>query len=315
MVRRGLLPVVVVLAVGALTACGSVAPTPQEESPTPTPDSTPTIEEAPASDLNAILATTVLRTGPQRVAFILISPKALVTTPEATVSSVYLPGGDAPPEAGQVSTASFHLWPYGTRGSYTAELSFDRPGTWMLDISVPEETGLVGNAQLLLDVQESIGIVDIGQSAPASKNKTLGGVGGLAELTSDSTPDPTLYITTIADAVADEMPLMLVFATPALCTSPTCGPQVDTVQEVGERYRGQAHFIHVEVYDNPAEIQGDLSRARLSPIVHEWGLSTVPHWFNESWVFVVDPQGKVTAKFEGFATAEELEEALLAVLK
>ncbi len=315
MAWRGLLPVVAVLAVGALTACGSVAPTPPEESPTPSPDSTPATVESPASGLSAILATTVLRTGPQRVAFILISPTALVTTPEAAVSSAYLPGGDAPPEAGQVKTARFHLWPYGTRGAYTAELSFDRPGAWMLDISVPEETGLAGNARLLLEVQERIGVVDIGQSAPASKNKTLADVGDVAELTSDSTPDPALYGTSIADAVADEMPLILVFATPALCTSPTCGPQVDTVQELGERYGGQAHFIHVEVYDNPAEIQGDLSRARLSPIVHEWGLSTVPDWFNESWVFVVDSRGRVTAKFEGFATAEELEEALLAVLR
>ena len=54
--------------------------------------------------------------------------------------------------------------------------------------------------------------------------------------------------------------------------------------------------------------------AVLTEAVHEWGLSAIPGWFNESWTFVLDSDGRVVQRFEGFATLEELEEALQAVL-
>ncbi|MFQ5874561.1 MAG: TlpA family protein disulfide reductase, partial [Dehalococcoidia bacterium] len=108
-------------------------------------------------------------------------------------------------------------------------------------------------------------------------------------------------------------PLLVVFSSPAFCTSPNCGPQVDTVSEVKERHRNRTDFIHVEVYDNPHEVQGDLSNGRYSPVVEAWGLTQIEGYLNESWTFVLDGEGRITAKFEGFATAEELEEALLQV--
>ena len=107
---------------------------------------------------------------------------------------------------------------------------------------------------------------------------------------------------------------MVVFASPAFCTTATCGPQVDTVSELREKYDGQANFIHIEIYDNPDEIQGDLTRARIASAVDEWGLTQLPHWFNESWTFVLDAEGLVQDRFEGFATLTELEESLQATL-
>jgi len=81
-----------------------------------------------------------------------------------------------------------------------------------------------------------------------------------------------------------------------------------------DRHKGEANFIHVEIYDNPVEIQGDLSKARLADVVHEWGISEIPGWFNESWTFVLGADGRITHRFEGFATLEELEGALGSVL-
>ena len=98
------------------------------------------------------------------------------------------------------------------------------------------------------------------------------------------------------------------------CTSPTCGPQVDTVTELKELYSDDANFIHVELYDNPEEIQGDLSKAELNNLVDEWGFSSIAHWFNESWTFVLGSDGRIAQRFEGFATLEELEEVLQAEL-
>ena len=66
--------------------------------------------------------------------------------------------------------------------------------------------------------------------------------------------------------------------------------------------------MHVEVYENAHEIEGDASRLRLDPAMAEWGLLTEP------FTFVVDAGGRVAAKFEGFVTEGELEAALTAVL-
>ena len=155
----------------------------------------------------------------------------------------------------------------------------------------------------------------MGDAAPASTNRTTAEVGDLAQLTSAYEPALTLYETNIAEAVGSGKPTMVVFATPAFCTSATCGPQVETVGELSEDYAERANFIHVEVYDNPHEVQGDLSRGRLSRVVDEWGLTTVPHWTNESWVFLVGKDGLVKSRFEAYTSITELEEALLGELE
>ena len=103
-------------------------------------------------------------------------------------------------------------------------------------------------------------------------------------------------------------PAVIVFASPAFCTNAVCGPQVDVLKELKDKYRGRANFIHVDYFDNPDEIQGDLDRAVVSPTVLEWNLPST------EWSFVLDDAGVVAARFEAFATLEELEEALLDVL-
>lgn len=119
---------------------------------------------------------------------------------------------------------------------------------------------------------------------------------------------------TIGNAVASHKPLMLVFSSPSICTSLTCGPQVDVVSELKERYKSQANFVHVEIYDNPDDIQGDLDKARYSPVVEAWGLTRIEGYFNGSWVFILDRDGRIASKYEGFASLDELEVGLLSVL-
>jgi len=259
--------------------------------------------------ISPLLATTLLRTGTQRVSFLLVSPNALVKAPEAAVTSSYLDGDSGISETTQ---AVFHLWPYAIRGAYSTELTFNQPGRWQLDISV-DDAEFSGNTQLLLQVAAQVIVPDIGDIPPQSKTKTLESEGGLKTLTTDFSPDPDLYLLSVEEAINDGKPAVIVFASPAFCTSPTCGPQVDTVAELKDEHFGEANFVHVEVYDNPEEIQGDLSQARITQAVMEWGFDRIPHWFNESWTYVLDSNGRVYQKFEGYVTLEELEEALQGV--
>ena len=281
------------LAVGACTA----------EPPTPTSTPTP-----PSAGITPLLATTELRLGTQRVAFVLESPTALVTAAEAEVTTTP-PGSDG---FGETALATFHLWPFGTRGSYATELTFDVPGTWRLDIHV-DDGAFVGDTSLDVHVSVRSSVRDIGELAPFSNTKTLRSEGGdLARLSTSSSPDPELYRLTVAEALISGRPSLIVFASPAFCTSPTCGPQVETVSELRQRQAVDADFIHVEVYDNPHEIQGDLSRGVYAPALATWGIDTIPGYLNESWVFVLGRDGRIAARFEGYASLAELEAALLA---
>ena len=281
---------------------------PQATGSQPTEEA-PTQAAAEGLDLSVILATTVLEVGEQRVAFLLATPTGLVKgDTSVSVTPVYL----ADDTEGSSIETRFHQWPYGVRGAFAAEVDFDRPGAWRLDITAEGADG--GTGMVDIEVTGDSSVPFIGSAGPLSENKTLGSVGAIELITTDYTPDLGLYEVTIREAVESPLPAVVVFASPAFCTTATCGPQVDAVSELRESYDGQAHFIHVEIYDNPDEIQGDLDRARIAPTVDEWGLTSIPHWFNESWTFVLDSEGRVQDRFEGFATVVELEESLQSAL-
>ena len=272
---------------------------------TPQPTDAPSEATAEPLDLTVIMATTVLEVGEQRVAFLLTTPTGLVKgDTSVSITPVYLPDDSA----GESVATRFHQWPYGVRGAFAAEVDFDRPGQWRLDITAKGPDG--GHAMQEIEILEDSSVPFIGSVGPLSENKTLGSEGAVELITTDYSPDLSLYEVTIREAVESPLPAVVVFASPAFCTTATCGPQVDAVSELRESYAGQAHFIHVEIYDNPDEIQGDLDRAEIAPTVDEWGLTSIPHWFNESWTFVLDADGRIQDRFEGFATVVELEESL-----
>ena len=271
----------------------------------------PIVVETPKRELYAILATKDLMVGRNRVAFLLANSKALVTTPTVSLKPVYL---ESAASTGEAVTPELYLWPFGSRASYVTELVFDRSGDWQLDVEVEEEDGSISLAQILLHVQEASMTPSLGSVPPTALNKTIRDVDDMQELTTRSMPDRDLYVMTIAEALETEQPLLVVFASPAVCTSPTCGPQVETVEALKDKYKSSMNFIHVEVYDNPGEIQGDLSRAKFAPIINTWGFTQLEDYRNESFVFIIDSDGRITSKYEGFATKRELEKGLEEVL-
>ena len=254
----------------------------------------------------AIFATPDLGVGLNRVGFILASAKAAIKVPGSRVSSYYVgeAGAEGEGELVETATAAFHPWPYGTRGLYATHLTFDRVGEWRLEMSIPSPDGGFLTAELRFPVHTEPEAVGVGQNSPSSVSKTVNDVQGLHQLTTGSLKDPDLYQVAISEALDNDLPTVVVMASPAFCTNAVCGPQVETLQELKDMRKGEANFIHVDIYDNPDEIQGDLSRARLSPTAVEWNLPS------PEWTFVIDPQGVVTHRFEGYATIEELLTAL-----
>ena len=302
-----------------LVACSSSIPT----ETLPPGDAVPVVAETKVSQINEaplikgpvssdgvhlIFGTPDLGLGTQRVGVVAVSEKGLVRSPAATISTFYYPTEDSEGEHKQTTLGIFRGFPLNTRGMYTADLEFDRAGHWGLEISLLDENARTLKASLRFNVAESTVAPSAGSPAVRSLNKTLADGSTLSDLTTGSLQDPDLYRITIAEAVDSGRPTVVVMASPAFCTNAVCGPQVDVLKELKDKYAGQANFIHVDLYDNPTGIQGDLSQAVISPTVIEWNLPST------EWSFVIDSEGIVAARFESFATFEELEEALLALL-
>ena len=176
--------------------------------------------------------------GSQRVAFLLNTQKALIDAPQVQISVAH--AGTAQPIA-QV-TADYNPWPYGVRGSYAAPVEFPAAGKYQL---TAEPIGGEVSGQALIDVEvlAESSVPSIGDTPPSSETKTLGDGIAVFDLTTDFEPDEALYQLSVADAIEAQQPAVIVFATPAFCTSPTCGPQVDTVSELraGSSRQGQLH--------------------------------------------------------------------------
>ena len=271
------------------------------------PDREPLIEsETTADGLKAILGTGDLGVGTARIGFVLTSKTGFVTTDGVQVTPKYI--SDGAEKAKPVVDTAFQQWPYGNRGLYTAYIEFDKAGEWQLDISVPGEGGAMMTVPLAFEVFDSAYSPMEGQAAVSTMTRTVDDVESLQELTTGSLQDPDLYQISLDQAIENEMPTVVVFASPAFCQNAVCGPQVDVLQELKNSYRSDANFVHVDFYDNPHEIQGDLERAVISPAVREWRLPSI------EWTFVIDRQGTVNARFEGFATYDEVEAALEQVL-
>ena len=297
-IRAFLLPISLLCLVAlALIACGN-----------PEPPSSPAPNSEPES-LRLAFASSDLAVGNNRVVFgVLDDAEGPVRDAEVVVSTFFLtPTGG---QEGPVETvdAVFRAWPVTPRGVFTAELNFNRAGEWGIGTVVTDAAGVDRKASARVRVKDTSATPVIGAAAPRSDSKTLADVDGLEQITTDFEPDADLYEMTIADALDTGMPLLLVFSTPAYCQTATCGPQLDVVKELKAEYADRINFIHVEVYDNPHKIEGDLSRAVISPTAEEWGLPSEP------WTFVVDGDGVIRAKFEAFTTREELEEAVTRVL-
>ena len=300
------------LGLACSTQVETVAP-PEAEAPT-LQEEEPLVFEAlifgPESEdgLQAIFATPDLGVGKHRVAFAVQSQTGLVDSPSATVQSFFEPDPEELGEPVETSLALFRPFPLVERGLYSTNLTFDRPGEWAIQATVLGEDATPKRARLYFEVPEASKAPAVGDAAIKSVNRTERDVESLSELTTGFRKDPDLYQVTIADAVESGKPTVIVMASPAFCTNAVCGPQVEVLQDLKNEFPDSANFIHIDLYDNPHEIQGDLGRAVISPVVREWNLPST------EWSFVVDSEGRVASRFEGFCTLEELREALESVL-
>jgi hypothetical protein len=198
----------------------------------------------------------------------------------------------------------------GERGIYVVDVEFPDAGNWAADVTASGGGISGGTVEVQFQVAQTGHAIPVGGKAPDVKTPTLADVGGdPKKLSTDQHPDPAFYTTSVDQAIATHQLFVLVFATPAFCTSRQCGPTLDGVKAVATGEPGVT-FINVEPYRLQyanGQLQPVLDatgQLQATDVTNAWGI------LSEPWVFVVDREGIVRASFEAVISPDELRAAI-----
>jgi hypothetical protein len=181
------------------------------------------------------------------------------------------------------------------------KVDFDRKGPWVGLAMLKGKNGLEAARVSAPPVVGDNQVPKAGEKAPLIHTPTAAEVGGDLAKIDTRVPHDQMHQVDFADALGKE-PIVLVFATPALCQSRVCGPVVDVAQQVAVAYKGQADFIHMEVYND-----NDIAKG-IRPQLEAFNLETEP------WTFLIDRNGVIRDRLEGAYGVEELEAAMRSIV-
>ena len=141
----------------------------------------------------------------------------------------------------------------------------------------------------------------VGERPPKITTLTAADVGNDLEKIDTRVPPDQMHKVDFAE-VLGKKPIVLVFATPALCQSRVCGPVVDVAQQVADEYEPKADFIHQEVY-----VENEINKG-LRPQLKAFHLPTEP------WTYLIGKEGVIKDRLSGAYGVDELEEAMQTIL-
>lgn len=231
------------------------------------------------------------------------APPGPVGVKEATGTFLHIDEGHGPPpQRVTVGPASIG------RGVYAVDrVGFEWPGTWQVEVEADLGDGDVRRASAAFQVLSEPRVPAPGQKAPRTENLIIGSKGAPAvaidsrAATAGGIPDPELHETTIAAAIEAGRPALVVFATPVYCVSRFCGPITDMVARLAAKYADRAAFIHVEIWR-------DFQNKVVNKGAADWVLRGDD--LTEPWIFLIGGDGRIMARWDNVATAEEIEPLL-----
>lgn len=294
--RAGLLAATVLLA----AACGPAGPTPPPVSQSPSQVATGALPRIISSELTV---------GPNRIVFSFLDSSGTkpVGAPDRIASVQFRgPGGES-----VAAPAGEFIWAIeDVSGVYVTHADFPVAGAWTAVFTTAAPGAPEESIPFSFDVREDANVVEPGEKAPSVETPTLADVGDdVTKVSTDETPVPAFYETSVADALVAKKPFVLVFATPKFCQTQTCGPTLEKVKAIAASHP-DVTFINVEPY------LLELVDGQLQPVLSDTGLlqptpATVAYGLlSEPFVFVVGGDGLVKASFELIFTPDEINEAL-----
>ena len=309
----------VALSCTALVACGSDADVSTEEpvaapaaSAFPAPDGRTPVQllaDYPSDNSLVVTPASLIHTvGENRFGFAVFEvDRTQVTDAEVALYAAPASGGKAegpyPARVESLETEAAFVAentasdPDAAKVVYVSDIDLDRPGDWNVVALIRDGDGFKSTVVAGVTAGNDKGIPKPGDTAPVVHTPTADSVGDITEIDT-RVPPSSMHEDDLADVLGKE-PVVLTFATPALCQSRVCGPVVDIAEQVKRDYDDKAAFIHMEIYEENIP-----DPENLRPQVEEYRLPTEP------WTFVIDADGRISSRFEGAIGATELSDAV-----
>ena len=251
-----------------------------------------------------VFGTTDYAPGELRISFVLLRPDGrLVTRPQSQVwlarSLNDRPVAVARAQLESTTAPGASVAAGGSSRLYVAHVRVSNPGRYAILVRAGD---LVASDEQI--IQKTTRAPTVGSRAFPSVTPTVASSrGDPRRITTHVPPDRALLQHSVAATLKAHLPFVLVFASPAFCPNRTCGPIVDVVDAVRQRFRSsRIRFIHVEPYTHENPGLGFNRWAR------QWKLPSEP------FTFIVDRDGRIKAKFEGSVSVHELAAAVKRVV-
>ncbi len=186
--------------------------------------------------------------------------------------------------------------PSAAQVAYVSDIPLNKPGPWAFAALIKNGSSY---RYSLMPTPNPVGdypMPRVGQSVPAIHTLTAGEVSNIGQIDTRVPPDD-MHSDDFANVVGKK-PVVLLFATPALCQSRVCGPVTDSTEQLKQEFGDRVAFIHQEIYNNNDINQGP------RPQMRAFHLSTEP------WAYVIDRNGKVSTILQGPFSVQELEAAV-----
>ena len=262
------------------------------------------IQESQATaGLEVTLVASELVVGPNRFAVGLFDGKRRMVHEAAVHFHYYDLSNPAAPVLETEADATALHTPDGLTTIFVQEREFDRAGEWGVEVQAHFPNGDTALKRIGFEVLADSPTLKSGQKIPALDTPTAVQVNSdLSRLSSASTPNPAFYQLSLAQAITNGKPTVLLFATPAFCQTRFCGPAYELTDELEKRYGDVFNFVHVEVYTglpNPAA-----NNWQVAPSMTAVGLTTEP------WLYLIDVEGTIVYRVEGVFTTAEVERHL-----
>lgn len=262
--------------------------------------------QAAVKALRVVLVPSELVLGPNRFAVGLLDEAGRVIH-DANVKFRYFDLSDPQsPQVESTATARRLQTPDGHTTIFTHERHFGRAGVWGVEVAAQLPDGTTLSNRIRFEVVADPPSVVVGEQAPIIDTPTLASVDGdIRRFSSAPVPNGGFYRMSLADALTNGKPTVLLFATPAFCQTRFCASTYEIVSHLQHKYGDDLNFLHVEVYSglpNPAANQW-----QLVPSMAAFGLTTEP------WLYLIDASGHVVYRVEGMFTEAEVEGYLQAL--
>ena len=222
--------------------------------------------------------------------------------------SVQLAQSDGTPVGGPVTASA--VLPEGARQHYfVAPMDIPTPGAWKLKVTAGESTG-----DITIQALDPGGSLPIGGPAPDIDTPTLDDVGGVVRaVTTQPNPDLRLSKTSTADARAMGKPYVIVIDSARFKVSPECGRALTMIRFLLDRWDQDATFIHLEPFEyqvitEEPVLSGSLTDPPMNRYSRAFGLGDAT-WPGTKmpWIFVVDGNGIVRAKYTGIVGSADID--------